>query len=412
MSGGDAGLPARRGDRSAGRLLWLKSAVLVVGSAIAWGGTGGPVWAQGAAQGVGGEKAPAQWAGVGDSSDVAVPLAKDLSLKLTQKSIDKAMRKVGDWELARARTYFSRDWTFAATYTGYLAAADALPDRRYRDAMIDVGKKYEWRLGPRVTHADGQAIGQTYLGLYLEMHRPEMLLPTKTQFDGLLKLQGDPEKPVWWWCDALFMAPYVWAKLYKATGDHAYLDYMDREWWITSKLLYDPAEQLYFRDATFLSKREKNGAKLFWSRGNGWVLAGLARVLEDMPEDYPSRPKYVAQFQAMANRIALLQGPDGLWRPGLLDAGDYALPENSGSAFFVYGMAWGIHHGLLDGKKYLSVVERGWAGLLQHVYEDGRLGCIQPVGAAPGDFKETSSYAYGIGAFLLAGSELKSLGQH
>lgn len=348
--------------------------------------------------------------GVGDTPDNPPPLAH-LSPEFKRKPIEAAMRKVGDWELQRARPNFSQDWTFAALYTGFMAAAKTLPEPQYEDAMMEVGNKFDWKLGPRLSHADDQAIGQTYLELYQEHHDPKMIAPTRDQFDALMKTPDDPEKPVWWWCDALFMAPPVWARLYQATGDKSYLDYMDREWWITSKLLYDPDEHLYFRDASYLQKTEANGKKIFWSRGNGWVMAGLARVLEVMPDNYPSREKYVDQYRQMAERVASLQGTDGLWRPGLLDADAYPLPEVSGSAFFVYSLAWGIDHGLLERGEYLPVVKRGWVGLLSHIYEDGRLGCIQPIGAAPGAFKPSSSYVYGVGAFLLAGSEVDRLAQ-
>ena len=352
---------------------------------------------------------PAQ-EGVGDSPDNPPPLA-NLSQAFAGKPIQTAMRRVGDWELERSRPYFSQDWTFAALYAGFMAASKALPEPRYEKAMVQVGNKFDWKLGPRLSHADDQAIGQTYLELYEEHHDPKMIAPTREQFDALMTAPDDPQKPVWWWCDALFMAPPVWARLYKATGNKAYLDYMDREWWITSNLLYDRDEHLYFRDASYLQKTEKNGKKLFWSRGNGWFMAGLARVLEDMPESYPTRQKYVGQYRQMAERVASLQGTDGLWRPGLLDADAYPLPEVSGSAFFVYSLAWGINHGLLDRGKYLPVVQKGWAGLVSNIYADGRLGCIQPIGAAPGDFKPSSSYVYGVGAFLLAGSETERLAQ-
>jgi rhamnogalacturonyl hydrolase YesR len=184
---------------------------------------------------------------------------------------------------------------------------------------------------------------------------------------------------------------------------------MDREWWITSSLLYNSKDHLYFRDKSFLDAHEANGRPIFWARGNGWVFAGLARVLAEMPADYPSRPRYVALFREMAEEIASLQGTDGLWRSGLLDQAAYQLPENSGSAFNAYGFAYGINSGILDRKKYKPVVEKAWQGLLSHIYRDGRLGCIQPVGAAPGAFTATSSYVYGTGAFLLAGSEIYRL---
>ncbi|HVZ17235.1 MAG TPA: glycoside hydrolase family 88 protein, partial [Terriglobales bacterium] len=214
---------------------------------------------------------------------------------------------------------------------------------------------------------------------------------------------------VWWWCDALFMAPPAWARMYKITGERAYLDHMDRDWWLTSGKLYDPKENLYSRDASFLDKKEVNGQKLFWSRGNGWVMAGIVRVLQYMPKDYPSRSKYVEQLQQMADKVASLQGEDGLWRPGLLDSKAYPLPEVSGSAFFTYAIAWGINKKVLDRKRYEPVIEKAWHGLVSHVYQDGRLGCIQPIGAAPDSYKPTASYTYGVGAFLLAGSEVEKL---
>lgn len=347
----------------------------------------------------------------GDSEESGA-LAKDLPGDVSKTSVDRAMRKVADWQLARVQEHWSPDWTFAAMYTGFMAASDSLHEAKYRNAMLSMSEGFQWRLGPWETHADDQAIGQTYLGLYEQKHDPARIAPMHAQFDRIMQLPddpSDPSKPVWWWCDALFMAPPVWTGLYKATGETKYLDYMDREWWITSKLLWDPDEHLYYRDASYFNKHEKNGKNIFWSRGNGWVMAGLARVLTEMPAEYPNRGKYVEQFNRMAERVAELQGSDGLWKSGLLDAEDYPLPEVSGSAFFVYALAWGVNHHLLDRAKYEPVIAKAWAGLIAHIYGDGRLGCIQPVGAAPGAFKPTSSYVYGVGAFLLAGSEVRLL---
>lgn len=319
------------------------------------------------------------------------------------------MQKVADWQLARASQGFDQDWTFAALYAGFMAVPDAAGGEKYRDAMLTMARGFHFEPGPRVAHADDIAISQTYLDLYLRSHDAAMLAPTKKRVDAVMLLPDNPEQPLWWWCDALFMAPPVLAKLARATGDRKYLDFMDREWWITSGLLYSTKDHLYFRDKSFLNAHEANGSSVYWSRGNGWVFAGLARVLTEMPEDYPSRSRYVAQFKEMAEELASLQGADGLWRPGLLDADAYKLPENSGSAFYTYGFAWGINAGILDRKKYRPVVERAWKGLLAHVYEDGRLGCIQPIGAAPGAFTAQSSYVFGTGAFLLAGSEVYRL---
>lgn len=332
-----------------------------------------------------------------------------LSAGLRRGSIHSAMRKVADWQLARVQAKPSEDWTFAALYAGMIAASDTLGDPRYRQVVEQAGEAFHWQLGPRQTHADDQAIGQSYLALYRHAPDPRKIAPLEAQFDRILLLPDDPTKPVWWWSDALFMAPPVWSGLAQLTDQPKYLDYMDRQWWVTVRLLYDPAEHLFSRDATFLDRHEANGKKIFWSRGNGWVLGGIVRVLETMPPDHPARPRYEALYRDMAEKIRSIQSDDGLWRPGLLDARAYPLPETSGSAFFTYALAWGIHHHLLDRKRFTPVVARAWKGLLAHVYEDGRLGCIQPVGASPDSFAASSSYVYGVGAFLLAGSELAQL---
>jgi rhamnogalacturonyl hydrolase YesR len=243
-----------------------------------------------------------------------------------------------------------------------------------------------------------------------------MIEATKAQFDGFLASQpyqapkaGAAWSGPWSWCDALFMAPPVWAALSAATGDPKYLDYMDQEWWSTAGHLYDKEEQLYFRDSNFFDKRESNGKKVFWGRGNGWVLAGLARVLEVMPKDYPTRAKYEKLFQGMAAKIASLQQGDGLWRASLLDPDRYPVKETSASGFYCYGLAWGINQGLLDRKTYLPKVIHAWDALTACVHPDGKLGNVQPIGADPQKVTDDMTEVYGVGAFLLAGTEMLKL---
>jgi unsaturated rhamnogalacturonyl hydrolase len=350
----------------------------------------------------------------GDDPDDGGPIATDLPASLDPAAVGKAMRKVGDWQLARSQEYFDRIWTWSVLYSGFMAASDSLGDAKYRDAMEAMGKKFDWQLRSHLPDADDQSVGQTYLELYLLKRDPAMMKPTETELDALLPaphVSKKPGKPViWWWCDALFMAPPVWSRMYAATGDKKYIGYLDAEWAKTSDLLYDKQEHLYARDADYLTKTEANGKKMFWSRGNGWVMGGIARTLDYLPKDDPARVKYETQLKEMAVRVASLQGKDGLWRAGMLDQGNYAEPEVSGSALFTYALAWGINQGVLDGKAYRPVVAKAWAGMLKHVYADGRLGCIQQTGAEPAPFKPTASYTYGVGAFLLAGSEIRRMG--
>jgi rhamnogalacturonyl hydrolase YesR len=365
------------------------------------------------------KKAPV--AAPGDTLTTPGPLAQNLSPKLDKRDLAKAMKLVADWQLSRMPAEAQVDWTWAALYAGFMAVPEKVAGDKYRQAMLGVAEQLKWQPGPRTMHADDQAVGQMYMEQYFLHKDPKRMdalrarLDTEiaapeTQYASTLPAHWDHARyanmPLWWWCDALFMAPPVYADMAAATGDMKYLDFMDRSWDATATLLYNREKHLYFRDATFLDKHEKNGEPLFWARGNGWVMGGLVRVLKELPANSPLRPKYVALLKEMASEMLSIQGKDGLWRPGLLDADAYPLPEISGSAFVTYAFAYGVNEGILDRATYWPAVEKAWAGMLAHVYADGRLGSIQPVGAAPGAYTETSSYVYGVGAFLLAGSEI------
>lgn len=343
----------------------------------------------------------------GDSPANAGPLAH-LSPKFKRRDVAKAMKLVADWQLNRLPAQPQYDWTWAALYTGFMAVPDQIAGDKYKNAVMKIGDELNWQPGPRVMHADDQAVGQSYLELYMIHKDQKMMEPMRARLDTEI---ATPESeygktPLWWWCDALYMAPPVFADMAAITGDQKYLTFMDRQWDITTKLLYDPTIHLYSRDAGYLNRHEKNGEKLFWSRGNGWVMGGIVRVLSELPKDSPLRPKFEEQLRQMSAEMLSIQGKDGLWRPGLLDADSYPLPEMSGSAFITYALAYGVNHGILDKATYWAAVQKAWAGMVSHVYADGRLGCNQPVGAAPGAYTETSSYVYGVGAYLLAGSEI------
>jgi rhamnogalacturonyl hydrolase YesR len=334
------------------------------------------------------------------------------------KAVLSIMKRVADWQLAAAPAQTStNDWIYGALYTGMMALSRISDTPTYHDAMVTMGSHFAWKPARRAYHADDYCVAQTYLELYLQDRNPAMLEPTKQQFDGILakpstngldiKVKGSDKR--WCWCDSLFMAPPAWIRLYAATGNTNYLEFMDREWWATSDYLYDTEEHLYFRDSTFFAKREANGKKVYWSRGNGWVLAGLARVLEYMPADYPHRKKYEQQFREMAARIAGLQQLDGLWRPSLLDTVAYPQKETSGSGFYTYGIAWGVNHGLLERAAFEPVARKGWKALTECVSAEGKLEHVQPVGLDPKKFDPTHSEPFGVGAFLLAGSEMYRL---
>jgi len=343
----------------------------------------------------------------GDSPANAGPLAH-LSAKFKRRDLARAMKLVANWQLSRMPQKPQYDWTWAALYTGFMAVPNQVAGNKYKNAVMKVGEELNWQPGPRVMHADDQAVGQSYLELYMIHKDPKMMEPMRARLDTEMATPESAyaKSPLWWWCDALFMAPPVYADMAAITGDQKYLTFMNRQWNITTKLLYDQNVHLYSRDATYLDKHEKNGQKIFWSRGNGWVMGGIVRVLKELPKNSPLRPKFEEELRQMSAEMLSIQSKDGLWRPGLLDPDSYPLPEISGSAFITYAMAYGVNEGILDKATYWPAVHKAWAGMLSHVYANGRLGCIQPVGAAPGAYTQTSSYVYGVGAYLLAGSEI------
>jgi rhamnogalacturonyl hydrolase YesR len=204
------------------------------------------------------------------------------------------------------------------------------------------------------------------------------------------------------------MSPPAWVELSQQTGDPRYTEFALEEFWATTDFLYDPVEKLYFRDSRFFDRRDAQGRKQFWSRGNGWVFAGIANVLDVLPKDHPQRPRLERLFGDMALKLKAVQKSDGYWPPSLL-APENSPPETSGTGFYVYGLAWGVAQGLLDAGEYRPAIDQGWAALTRAVAKDGRLGWVQQVSDRPESVAETDSQYYGVGAFLLAASAIARL---
>jgi rhamnogalacturonyl hydrolase YesR len=325
------------------------------------------------------------------------------------------MERVADWQLANPGRHPTTDWTQGALYAGIMALDSVAQSPRFREAMLRIGETNQWKLGPRVYHADDHCVGQMYAELWFRFKEAKMIEPMKQRFDEILT--NPPTETSfdwthkratdrWAWCDALFMAPPAWIRLWSATGDRRYLDFAVTNCWATSDHLYDVEEHLYFRDSTYFNKREANGKKVFWSRGNGWVMGGLVRMLQYLPADHPARERFIKQFREMAEKLVTCQQPDGLWRSSLLDPEGYPLKETSGSGFYTYAIAWGVNNRLLDRDRFERVIRKAWVALAGCVENDGKLTHVQPIGADPRKFDENHTDVYGVGAFLLAGSEV------
>jgi unsaturated rhamnogalacturonyl hydrolase len=326
------------------------------------------------------------------------------------------MRKVCDWQLSQLSTEKvavndnDGNWIRAVFYNGDMALYRATQDSQYLDPMMKIAQECNWEMDPnRFRHADGLAIGQLYTELYFVKKDPAMLKQMAGRWDRIMD-HPIPGHLDWWWCDALYMDPPALARLAAATGQKKYLDYMDKQFWDTSDYLYDKSEHLMFRDKSFFNKTEPNGKKVFWSRGNGWVLAGIARILQYMPADYPSRGKYITLFKEMSQRVAGLQQADGYWRMSLLDPEASPGGEGSGTALFCYAMAWGVNEKILPAEQYRPVIDKAWKALVGSIEPSGKMGWVQLPGSKPGAVKKTDTAEYGPGAFLMAGCEVMKLG--
>jgi rhamnogalacturonyl hydrolase YesR len=350
----------------------------------------------------------------------------------SRETILTAMERAFDWQIENIvyeaplpdggfQDVSDTEWVRGAFFSGVMGAYEATDNPKYIEAAKEISESNAWQPGPRPRHGDDHCIAQTYARIFLIERQPQMIEATVARFDEMIAdprpgpVVGWAENDNWSWCDALFMAPPTMALIAEATDDDRYLDLMNTMWWETYNYLFDPQENLWYRDGRYVIQedgsgpRTANGQKIFWSRGNGWVFAGLALVLEHMPADYPDRPRFEGLFRDMAAALVAVQGEDGLWRSSLLDAEEIPIPESSGSGFFTFGLAWGVNSGLLDKDMFLPAVRKGWEGLVWAQQPDGRIGWVQQIGYDPRSVTADDSMEYGTGAFLLAASEMLRL---
>lgn len=325
--------------------------------------------------------------------------------------VKEMMLKVFNWQVNNpvvSNAKYVDDWARAVFYSGIMRAYKSTKNKAYLKEAMRWSASLNYKLGPRHSHADDHTRGQTFVALYKHNKNKQIISDTRAVYDSIIT-NPRAGRLEWWWCDALFMSPPVLAKLAKATGEDKYTDYMNAMWWDTTDFLFDKSENLYYRDKSFFDKRTARGKKVFWSRGNGWVMGGLVQVLEDLPKTNARYNDYLELYKKMAAKIVTLQQPDGLWRASLLDAEEVTNKETSGSAFYVFALAWGINHHYLDETTYLPVVKKGWEALLSTVEPSGKLTWVQRIGSKPDAVKEQDNQEYGSGAFLMAGTEILKL---
>ncbi len=354
------------------------------------------------------------------SSAAPVPWARADVLALAEKAADYQIAALAGGVNPSKRAMPAPDgWEQGALFVGLAILADHSPKPELAQTLLARGEANGWKFGARQYDADDQTIGAAYFWDYRHGAGPQAIAPMRARMDAILANppkndltfvdDGKTCRDRWCWADALFMGPQVWLDMTRVTGDPKYAAFAKQEFFATIKTLYDPQEHLVFRDSRFFARRDVNGQKLFWSRGDGWVFAGIARMLDLIPTNDPDREKIAAIFKEMAVKLKTIQKPDGFWSPSLLGDPETALPEESGTAFYTYGMAWGIKNGLLDRAAYEPVVRKGWAALARTLHPDGRVGYVQPVSDRPDAVGYDDTQFYGVGGFLMAASAVADL---
>lgn len=343
----------------------------------------------------------------------------------SKEHISACMKRVYDYQSSHqtrsvlrrsGKTRFIKDtdWERGVFWSCVSAAWLATDGLDYAKGALDYALHTGFRTGPNPRFADDHVCCQAYIDVYPLINKKEALEPTIQALTLMLETPQLGRKD-WWWCDALFMAPPSFAGLSQLTGNSKYLDYMHEAFWDAIEHLRDPKTGLFFRDHRYIPDgkgeelRETNGENVFWSRGQGWVLAAIPRLMARWPEGDARCEKYLALFVELATILIPFQQDDGFWRTSLLNPEEFPAPESSATALFCYGLAWGVNEGLLDQEKTLPVIEKAWAALESSIHDNGMMGWVQLPAFNPRDVQFDHNIDYGAGVFLLAGTEMLKL---
>ena len=365
---------------------------------------------------------------------MTVPAATGAETLQSREDILKTLVKVNDLYLknhpdpllgipyySRKKVYEANIWPRAVYFEGLMALYSIYPSNRYLDYATDWADGFKWgmrRDDTTTRNADNYCATQVYIDLYRLCPEPHRLTKTKGNMNMLV---NTPQVGDWTWIDAIQMGMPALVKLSATTGDPRYAEKAyDMYSWTRNTLaggLYNQKDGLWWRDADFVPPyKEPNGEDCYWSRGNGWVVAALVRVLDELPADAPHRKEYEKDLKDMCEALVKCQREDGFWNVSLHDPTNFGGKELTGTALFTYGMAWGVRNGLLDKDKYMPVITKAWNAMVNDaVHPNGYLGFVQGTGKEPKDGQPVAYDSkpdfddYGTGCFLLAGSEVYKL---
>ena len=366
--------------------------------------------------------------------------AQNNVLESAQKTNNYFMMKYSDPTLPTnvKKVRPSSLWTRAVYYEGLMALNAIDPQQRYIDYAMTWADFHKWtpRNGVNTLDADDQCCGQTYVELaamkggdqkallanVIANLDHQMITPNSKKQTSTPKAKTNINSLYgWWtWIDAIQMAMPLYMQIANVTGEQKYRDHaMQMYRWTRNECgggLFNTKDGLWWRDADYVPPyKEKDGKDCYWSRGNGWVYAAIVRCMNQLSPKSKEYKELKKDFLLMSKGLLSCQHEDGFWHASLVSDADYPTPEMTGTALFLYGMAWGIQQGLLKAKTYRPACDKAWQALASCVHNDGFLGWNQGTGKEPSagqpvtfdsvpDFED-----YGTGCFLLGASEYYKL---
>ena len=343
----------------------------------------------------------------------------------TTAEVENVIRKVNTYWQTNNPAEVRSFWDNAAYHTGNMEVYKLLKDKKMLNYSIRWAEHNHWKGATEpdpakwkykqygegqdyVLFGDWQICFQTYIDLYNMAPSKKKIARAKE----VMSYEADSKAhDYWWWADALYMVMPVMTKMYKLTGEEKYLDKLYENLCYCDSIMLDNETGLYFRDGKYVYPKHKtaSGKKDFWARGDGWVLAGLAKVLQDMPKTYKHYQFFADKFVTLAEAVKKIQQPQGHWTRSMMDPEQAPGYETSGTAFFCYGMLWGVNNGYLTKKEFEPAIEKAWNYLTTvAMQQNGKIGYVQPIGerAIPGQTVDANSEAnFGVGAFLLSACE-------
>lgn len=218
------------------------------------------------------------------------------------------------------------------------------------------------RISPN-EHVDYRIFGVIPLELAMVSKDPTMLA-TGQKFADAQWAKPTPDgitHEARYWIDDMYMSPILQVQAFRATGNAVYLDraalmmaaYLDRLQQPNGLFLHAP-------DSPFL-----------WGRGNGWVAAGMAELLRDLPAANPHHARILAGYRQMMAALLATQAGNGLWRQLVDKPGSWT--ETSATGMFTFAFVAGVKNGWLDEQTYAPAARKAWLALVAHLEPDANL---------------------------------------